>query len=156
MPHEITNTQWSHANNSCSKTYQGDLKWYCVFNMVLFHVWYFQRYLKRFEFANANTQDLWQVLREVSTLAWSVSRINFKYRFLAKTEDAWHLCRGGPRIIAAKELVLNQNKTNNGQTCALLVGVKNKLSTRKFAPWPCVKKEHKITMRSVSLLWSLE
>ena len=50
--------------------------------------------------------------------------------------------------MAAKELVLK----TNGQTSALLVGVKNKLSTRKFVPRPCVKKEHKITIISFSLL----
>ena len=29
----------------------------------------FQRFLKKFEYANANTEDLWEVLREVRVLA---------------------------------------------------------------------------------------
>ncbi len=37
-----------------------------VVSMRLIYVIYFQRYLKRFEYANANTEDLWAVLGEVS------------------------------------------------------------------------------------------
>lgn len=32
--------------------------------VLVFH--FFQRYLKRFEYANAKTEDLWEVLGEVS------------------------------------------------------------------------------------------
>ena len=38
-------------------------------------IYIFQRYLKRFEYANANTMKLWAALREVCTPTWFINSL---------------------------------------------------------------------------------